>query len=118
MAGFQYHDGEAIWEQLRVGQRLHLQREPDNRHDRRAVRIDWQGRKLGYLPRAENAAVSQMLERGVPRSLEMQGEGGWMCREGNVSNGASGFADFPDSRGERGCLGGMPQSVLPSGSGQ
>lgn len=39
-------------------------REPTNPHDKRAVRIDWRGRKLGYLPRVENAAVEQMPDRG------------------------------------------------------
>lgn len=39
-------------------------REPNNPHDARAVCIDWHGRKLGYLPRVENAAVAQMMDRG------------------------------------------------------
>lgn len=64
LAGFQYHAGEELWPQLAVGQPLALVREPANPHDERAVRIDWHGRKLGYLPRAENAAVAQMLDRG------------------------------------------------------
>ena len=61
IAGFQYHQGEALWAQLAIGQQLTLSREPDNRYDRRAVRVDWRGHKLGYLPRAENVAVAQML---------------------------------------------------------
>jgi hypothetical protein len=64
LAGFQYHAGAALWPQLAVGQPLVLVREPANRHDERAVRIDWHGRKLGYLPRAQNTAVAQMLDRG------------------------------------------------------
>lgn len=64
LAGFQYHHGEALWPQLAVGQTLQLVREPDNRFDDRAVRVDWQGHKLGYLPRLDNAAVSQLMDRG------------------------------------------------------
>ena len=64
LAGFQFHQGEAVWPNLRVGQPLALIREPDNPHDRRAVRVDWRGHKLGYVPRRENTAVSQMLDRG------------------------------------------------------
>lgn len=64
LAGFQYHHGEALWPQLAVGQSLHLVRETDNKYDDRAVRVDWQGRKLGYIPRLDNAAVSQLLDRG------------------------------------------------------
>lgn len=64
LAGFQYHEGERLWPHLREGQPLTLSREPDNPRDSRAVRIDWWGRKLGYLPRVENTAVSQLLDRG------------------------------------------------------
>lgn len=64
LAGFQYHAGEELWPQLAVSQPLSLEREPDNPHDADAVRIDWRGHKLGYLPRAENVAVAQMLDRG------------------------------------------------------
>lgn len=64
LAGFQYHHGEALWPQLAVGQTLQLVREADNRFDDRAVRVEWQGHKLGYIPRMDNAAVSQLLDRG------------------------------------------------------
>ena len=57
LAGFQYHAGKAVWPQLRVGDALTLVREPDNAHDARAVRVEWQGRKIGYVPRRENADV-------------------------------------------------------------
>ena len=64
VAGFQYHQAEAIWPLLMVGTSLGLVREPENPHDPRAVRIDWQGQKLGYMPRIDNAAASQLLDRG------------------------------------------------------
>ncbi|MBS0330407.1 MAG: HIRAN protein, partial [Proteobacteria bacterium] len=43
LAGFQYHAGRALWSQMRVGDALALVREPDNSHDARAVRVEWQG---------------------------------------------------------------------------
>ena len=64
VAGFQYHQGEMLWPRLAVGQPLQLLREADNRHDDRAVRVEWQGCKIGYIPRLDNAAVSQLLDRG------------------------------------------------------
>ncbi len=64
LAGFQYHEGKALWEQMRVGDALTLVREPDNAYDPRAVRVEWQGRKLGYVPRKENEAVARQLDRG------------------------------------------------------
>jgi hypothetical protein len=64
LAGFQYHAGAAVWDQLKVGDELVLVREPDNPHDRRAVRVEWQGVQLGYLPRAENEAVAAAMDHG------------------------------------------------------
>lgn len=64
LAGFQYHAGEALWQEMRVGDRLMLVREADNPHDANAVRIEWRGQKLGYLPRAENRAVAAALDAG------------------------------------------------------
>lgn len=71
VAGFQYHQGETVWPMLAVGAALDLVREPENAHDARAVRIDWQGRKLGYMPRIDNAAVSQLLDRGERLQAEI-----------------------------------------------
>lgn len=64
LAGFQYHAGAALWEELAVGDALTLVREPLNPHDARAVRVEWRGQQLGYLPRAENEAVAAALDRG------------------------------------------------------
>lgn len=64
VAGFQYHDGERVWHWLAVGQNVLLSREPENPYDGRAIAIVWQGRKIGYVPRAENAVAAGMLDRG------------------------------------------------------
>lgn len=63
VAGFQYYRGEALWSQLQEGQMLKLVREPNNPYDNRAVRIDWQEYQLGYNPRMDNTAISQLLDR-------------------------------------------------------
>lgn len=64
LAGFQYHAGKSLWHEMRKGDRLALIREADNPHDASAVRIEWRGQKLGYLPRAENRAVAAAMDRG------------------------------------------------------
>ena len=68
LAGSQYYALAQAWEQIRPGDRLTLTREPDNRHDRNAVRVDWNGQQLGYIPRAENRTVARALDAG--ESLE------------------------------------------------
>ena len=64
LAGSQFYAVAEVWPQIRLGDRLTLIREPENRHDRKAVRVEWQDRQLGYVPRAENRAVARALDDG------------------------------------------------------
>ncbi len=64
LAGFKYHAGESLWHEMREGDRLTLVREADNEHDGNAIRVEWRGHKLGYLPRAENRAVAAAMDNG------------------------------------------------------
>ena len=66
LAGFRYGEAAALWPQLREGDALELVREADNPHDANAVRVEWRGHRLGYVPRRENAAVAWGLDRGAP----------------------------------------------------
>ena len=66
LAGFQYYGGKILWDEMREGDRLALVREPDNRHDPFAVRVEWRGAKLGYLPRSDNRDVAEEMDRGTP----------------------------------------------------
>jgi hypothetical protein len=65
-AGLRYHEAKAVWDEMQVGDALTLVREPANPYDARAVRVEWHGHKLGYLPRAENEAVARQMDRGNP----------------------------------------------------
>jgi HIRAN domain-containing protein len=65
-AGLRYHEAKAIWDEMQVGDRLLLVREPDNPYDARAVRVEWNGHKLGYIPRTENQALARQIDRGNP----------------------------------------------------
>lgn len=65
LAGAQYYAAQAQWQSMKVGDSLTLVREPGNAHDAHAIRVEWQGQKLGYLPRAENAAVAAEMDRGT-----------------------------------------------------
>ncbi len=64
LAGSQYYAMAELWSEIKLGDRLTLTRENENRHDRNAIRIDWNGRQLGYVPRAENRAVAAALDGG------------------------------------------------------
>lgn len=63
-AGLAHHDAKAVWTELAEGDALDLVRESGNAHDPDAVRVEWRGRVLGYLPRGDNSDVARQLDRG------------------------------------------------------
>ena len=64
IAGFQFHNGDAIWSSLAVGEELALIRESSNTHDPDAVAVYFNDQQLGYVPRGENGSIALMLDRG------------------------------------------------------
>ena len=64
LAGFQFYEGEFVWSSLKVGKELTLVREADNIHDPNAVAVYFHEEQLGYVPRVDNTAIAQMLDRG------------------------------------------------------
>jgi HIRAN domain len=66
LAGFQYYDGKVLWDNMRIGDGLTLVREPQNPHDANAVRVEWKGQPLGYVPRRDNSDVARQMDRGAP----------------------------------------------------
>jgi hypothetical protein len=63
-AGLRHHEAKAVWDRMQPGDALVLVREPANPHDPDAVRLDWDGHVLGYLPRPDSADIARQLDRG------------------------------------------------------
>ena len=66
LAGFQFHHGKILWDELKVGDALTLAREPNNPYDANAVSVYWNNQRLGYIPRRENSDVARQMDRGAP----------------------------------------------------
>ena len=64
LAGMRYYAATEVWPELRIGDALELVRESTNPHDANAIAVSWRGRKLGYVPRRDNAALAWGLDRG------------------------------------------------------
>lgn len=73
LAGRQYHDANEVWQELKVGTLLDLQRAPKNPYDKNAVAVFYSKQAeddekeeylLGYLPRTTNTEIAQLLEMG------------------------------------------------------
>lgn len=65
LAGFQYYDGKTLWDDMKPGESLTLRREPENPHDANAIRIEWKGRMLGYVPRHANSDLARQMDHGA-----------------------------------------------------
>ena len=64
IAGFQYHAGPELEAKLARDDTLTLVPEPHNPHDCHAVRIDWHGHTLGYVPRHAAPPIATALATG------------------------------------------------------
>lgn len=70
LAGRKYHDADEVWDELKMGTLLQLERELDNRHDPNAVAVNYykEGEEdpytIGYLPRGENETIANLLKMG------------------------------------------------------
>ncbi|WKZ18197.1 MAG: HIRAN domain-containing protein [Candidatus Jettenia sp. CY-1] len=71
VAGFQYYHGKNIIHQLKDGDCLLLQAEPQNVYDEFAVGIFYEGHKLGYVPKSDNKHISRLLQQGAKLYCEV-----------------------------------------------
>ena len=72
IAGFTYWEGCIAFQELKVGTRLRLVREADNKFDPHAVAIFYKGYKLGFVPRNENTLISQLLDLGYNSIFDLR----------------------------------------------
>lgn len=64
VTGFGHYDGKRVFSRMQVGDLLRLAREADNPNDANAVRVEWQGHKLGYVPDNSNEDIARQLDYG------------------------------------------------------
>ena len=92
LAGVAYHDADEVWDKLKVGTLLRLERDLDNKHDENAVAVMYDSKEdgeafcIGYIPRGENATIAALLEMGWTDVFE--------CRISMVNQNAHPEAQF------------------------
>lgn len=65
IAGTTHIKDESVFDEIKVGDKLILQREPDNRFDENAILIlDGKSRKLGYIPEKDNIVFARLMDAG------------------------------------------------------
>ncbi|NWG86555.1 MAG: HIRAN protein [Hydrogenophilaceae bacterium] len=65
LAGYQYHAGPALWPLMRVGDALSLVREPSNPYDPKAIRVEWHGAPIGFVPKIDNLDLARLMDGGL-----------------------------------------------------
>jgi len=70
IAGFNYYDGLDVLKKLKLGAVVTLKSEPENPYDPNAISIYYKTTKLGYVPRAKNALLSDLLYFGYGSVFE------------------------------------------------
>ena len=73
LAGFVYYEGKTVWERMKSGDRVTLVREPANPHDANAIRLEWQGHMLGYVPRRDNPDLARQMDIGARPEARITG---------------------------------------------
>ena len=61
LAGGQYYYLNKVIKEIQLNQEISLVAEPENEHDEYAVQVYWDEYMLGYLSRARNRVIHNML---------------------------------------------------------
>ena len=65
IAGTTHIKDDSIFDDIKEGDVLVLQREPDNKFDENAIMVlDSQKRKLGYIPEKDNIVFARLMDAG------------------------------------------------------
>lgn len=64
IAGLTYYDAPLCFDKLKIGTKLSLVVEDDNKYDARAIAIYYKEHKLGFIPRVENRIFYKLLTMG------------------------------------------------------
>lgn len=62
IVGVAHYEGGNRHSPIQSGEPLTLRREPNNSHDANAIEVFWYGKKLGYVPRRYDAALSELMD--------------------------------------------------------
>lgn len=65
VAGTTHIEDESVFDDVKVGNKLILQRESENRFDENAILVlDEKKRKLGYIPEKDNIVFARLMDAG------------------------------------------------------
>lgn len=72
--GTYYYEAPKVYDRIAHNDLLELRLEPENEHDHRAIEVFWNGHKLGYLPRADNKVIYNLMKDGAKMEARIKKE--------------------------------------------
>lgn len=72
--GTYYYEARKVYDRIAHNDLLELRLETDNEHDHRAIEVYWKGHKLGYVPRADNKVIYNLMKDGVAMEARIKKE--------------------------------------------
>ena len=64
IAGAQYYENKEFLDLIPIGATLDLARNPKNPYDAGAIKVEYQGKQIGHVPRVDNTLAFQMMDAG------------------------------------------------------
>lgn len=71
IAGFSYYNGALVFRKLKIGKKLQLKLEKNNKYDARAVAIYYKEHKIGFVPRTDNRIFHKLLMVGLDNNIRL-----------------------------------------------
>ncbi|WCO01782.1 HIRAN domain-containing protein [Psychroserpens ponticola] len=72
IAGFTYYEGASIFRKLKMGRKLILKLEEENKYDPRAVAIYYKDFKIGFIPRQDNRIFYKLMKVGLSDHIQVR----------------------------------------------
>lgn len=70
VAGFSFHEGCTVFDQMKIGSPLRIIREDENDYDHNAVAIFFGDTHIGYIPKRMNEQLAMLLDMGYENIFE------------------------------------------------
>lgn len=81
IAGTSFRKLKDVETSLKAEVKLELQREPDNEYDEFAIALNFDKKKIGYIPREKNEVIARLLDAGKKFFATIKAkewEGNWL----------------------------------------
>ena len=73
IAGTSHVRDESAFDEIKEGDKVTLQREPDNRFDENAILVlNSKSKKLGYVPEKDNTVFARLMDAGKYRTAKIE----------------------------------------------